>query len=46
MSHSGVNILLDGLTGGDHISILELHGFCTLCPELTTNNNLHVERWK
>ncbi|KAF3946076.1 hypothetical protein CMV_027619 [Castanea mollissima] len=40
MSNSRVNIFIDWLTRRNHISILELHGLCTMCPKFFTNNHL------
>lgn len=42
MPHGRVDIIFARLTRGYHISILELHRLCTLCPELTTHNDLHA----
>ena len=43
MPHSRVNIFIDRLARGYHVTILELHNsFGTLSPELTTNYNLDI----
>ena len=42
MPHSRVNIFIDRLARGYHVTILELHSFGTLNPELTTNYNLDI----
>ena len=42
MPHSRVNIFIDRLARGYHVTILELHSFGTLSPELTTNYNLDI----
>ena len=42
MPHSRVNIFIDRLARGYHVTILELHSLGTLSPELTTNYNLDI----
>jgi hypothetical protein len=45
MPHSSIDILVDWMAGRDHIPILELHGFSTLCPKLPTHNDLAKTEW-
>ena len=40
MPHSTINILVNRMAGRNHIPVLELHGFSTLCPKLPTHNDL------
>ena len=40
MPNSWINILFNRLARGYHVPILEFHGFGTLCPKLSTHNNL------
>jgi hypothetical protein len=44
MPHSRINIKVDRMTRRNHVTILELHRFCTLGPELPTYNNLKNRR--
>jgi hypothetical protein len=45
MPHSQINIKVDRMTRRNHVTILELHRFCTLGPELPTYNNLEIKRF-
>jgi hypothetical protein len=38
--NSWINILFNRLARGNHVPILKFHRFGTLCPELSTHNNL------
>eukprot|EP01018_Ginkgo_biloba_P006303 Gb_13626 [translate_table: standard] len=40
MSNRAVNVLIDRLTRRNHVTVLKLHRFCTLCPKFPTHNNL------
>ena len=40
MPNSWINILFNRLARGYHVPILKFHRFSTLCPELSTHNNL------
>jgi hypothetical protein len=43
MPDSRVNVLINRLTGGDHVPILEFHGLGTLSPQFSTYNNLKLQ---
>jgi hypothetical protein len=40
MPNSCINIFFNRLARGYHVPILKFHGFGTLCPKLSTHNNL------
>lgn len=44
MSHCRVNVLIHRLTRRNHVTVLELHGFGTLSPQLPTDNYLYKHK--
>merc|ERR1712150_256971 len=40
MPHCLINVVFLRLTSGNEVTIMKLHGLCTLCTEFATDNDL------